>query len=57
MPKGPGVPGEEGPPSYELLAALVASLRGELAVAVAAVEQARAELAQARERIAELRPG
>ena len=36
----PGVPGEEGPPSYEVLAALVASLRR--------------ELAGARERIAEL---
>jgi transposase len=41
------VPGEEGPPSYEVLAALVVSLRGELA-------EARGELAQARERIAEL---
>jgi transposase len=48
------VPGDEGPPPYEVLAALVASLRGELAGAVAALEQARAELAQARERIAEL---
>ena len=50
----PGVPGEEGPPSYEVLAALVASLRRELAEAVMALEQARAELAGARERIAEL---
>jgi hypothetical protein len=41
------VPGDEGPPPYEVLAALVASLRGELAGAVAALEQARAELAQA----------
>jgi transposase len=48
------VPGDEGPPSYEVLAALVASLRGELAGALAALEHARAELAQARERIAEL---
>jgi hypothetical protein len=48
----PGVPGEE--PPYEVLAALVASLRRELAGAVAALGQARAELAQARERIAEL---
>jgi len=37
-----------------VLAALVASLRGELAEAVAALEQARAELAEARDRIAEL---
>jgi transposase len=48
------VPGEEGPPSYEVLAALVVSLRRELAGAAAAAEQARAELAEARERIAEL---
>ena len=48
------MPGEEGPPSYEVLAAVVASLRGELAEAVAALAQARAELAEARERIAEL---
>jgi transposase len=48
------VPGEEGPPPYEVLAALVASLRGELTEAVAALAQARAELAHARERIAEL---
>jgi transposase len=48
------VPGDEGPSSYEVLAALAASLRRELAEAVAALEQARAELAQARERIAEL---
>jgi len=47
------VPGEQEPP-YEVLAALVASLRRELADAVAALGQARAELAQARERIAEL---
>ena len=37
-----------------MLAALAASLRRELAEAVAALEQARAELADARERIAEL---
>ncbi|MGO9779868.1 MAG: DUF6444 domain-containing protein [Streptosporangiaceae bacterium] len=48
------MPGEEGPPPDEVLAALVASLRGELAGAVAALEQARAELAQARDQIAEL---
>jgi transposase len=48
------VPGEEEPPSYEVLAALVASLRRELAEAAAALEQARAELAGARERIAGL---
>lgn len=43
----PGAPVDQSPPSYEMLAALVVSLRGELA-------QARAELARARERIAEL---
>ena len=52
--KVPGVPGDEDPPSYTVLAGLVVSLRGELAEAVAALAQARAELAQARERIAEL---
>ena len=41
-------------PPDEVLAALVASLRRELAGAEAALEQARAELAGARERIAEL---
>jgi transposase len=41
------VPVDQGPPSYEVLAALVVSLRQELT-------DARAELAQARERIAEL---
>src|SRR5580693_3788448 len=51
---GPGVPGDEEPPPSEVLAALVASLRRELAEAVAALGQARSELAQARERIAEL---
>jgi hypothetical protein len=48
------VPGDEGPPPYEGLAGRVASLRGELADALTALEQARAELAGARERIAEL---
>jgi transposase len=48
------VPGEEEPPPDEVPAALVASLRRELAGAVAALERARAELADARERIAEL---
>jgi transposase len=41
------VPGEEGPPPYEVLAALAASLRRELA-------EAQAELGRARERVAEL---
>jgi hypothetical protein len=48
------VPGDEGLPLYEVLAGLVASLRGELADALTALEQARAELAGARDRIAEL---
>jgi capsule polysaccharide export protein KpsE/RkpR len=48
------VPGDEEPPASEVLTALVASLRRELAEAVAALGQARSELAQARERIAEL---
>jgi len=48
------VPGEEGPPSYEVLAAVVASLRRELAEAVAALGQARVELPEAREQIADL---
>jgi transposase len=48
------VPGDEEPPPSEVLTALVASLRRELAEAVAALGQARSELAQARERIAEL---
>ena len=46
--------GEEERPPYEVLAALVASLRRELAGAAAALGHARSELAQARERIAEL---
>jgi transposase len=48
------VPGDEGPPPHEVLAGLVASLRGELADALTALEQARAELAGAQEQIAEL---
>jgi hypothetical protein len=48
------VPGDEGPPPYEVLARLVASLRGKLADALTALERARAELAEGRERIAEL---
>ena len=48
------MPGDHEPPSHEVLAALVASLRRELAEAMIALEQARAELAGARERIAEL---
>jgi hypothetical protein len=48
------VPAEEGPPSQEVLAALAASLRQELADALGALEETRGELAQARERIAEL---
>ena len=49
------MPGDEQEPlPYEVLAGLVASLRRELTGAAAALEQARAELVQARERIAEL---
>jgi transposase len=48
------VPAEEGPPSQEVLAALVASLRQELADALGALEETRGQLAQTRERIAEL---
>jgi transposase len=48
------VPAEEGPASQEVLAALVASLRQELAEALGALGETRGELAQARERIAEL---
>jgi transposase len=48
------VPAGQDPPSYEVLAGLVASLRRELAGTVTALEQARAELAQSGERIAEL---
>jgi hypothetical protein len=50
------VPADEEPP-HKVLAALVASLRGELADAMGALEQARSELARARERIAELEIG
>ena len=48
------MPAEEGPPSQEVLAALVASLRQELADALGALEETRGQLTQARERIAEL---
>ena len=48
------MPVDEGPPSYEVLAALVVSLRRELAGALGALEETRSELAGARERIAEL---
>ena len=48
------MPADEGPPSQEVLAALVASLRRELAEAAGALEEMRGELARARERIAEL---
>jgi hypothetical protein len=48
------VPAEEGPPQRDVLAALVASLRGELADALAALEDTRADLARERERVAEL---
>jgi transposase len=48
------MPGEEEPPPYEVLAALVASLRRELAEMAGVLAQARRELAGARERIAEL---
>ena len=40
------MPGDEGPPSHEVLAALVASLRRELADALGALEETRAELAR-----------
>jgi transposase len=49
-----GVPAEEGPPPYDVLVGLVDSLRGELAGALAAPGGTRAELEQAKERIAEL---
>jgi hypothetical protein len=48
------MPGEQEPPPYEVLAALVASLRRELAEMAGALAQARTELAGARERIAGL---
>jgi transposase len=48
------VSADQGLPSYEVLAALVVSLRGELAEALAALAETRADLDGARERIAEL---
>jgi len=48
------VPAEQGPPSYDVLAALVVSLRGELAEAVAQLGRARADREAARARVAEL---
>jgi transposase len=48
------VSGDEQPPPYEVLAGLVASLRRELAEAVAKLEQARTELADARARVTDL---
>jgi len=48
------VPGDQGLPPYDVLAALVVSLRGELAEAQAALAGARAELERAQERIADL---
>jgi hypothetical protein len=49
------VPADQGPPPYEVLAALVVSLRRELADALGALAETRAELA--RERIGELEAG
>jgi hypothetical protein len=46
------VPADQGPPSHEVLVALVASLRQELADALGALGETRAELG--RERVAEL---
>lgn len=48
------MPADQGPPPGEVLAALVAALRAELADALGALEEARADLGRARERIAEL---
>jgi transposase len=48
------VPVDQGPPPYAVLATLVASLRQELADALGALAETRAELGRARERIAEL---
>jgi transposase len=48
------VPVDQGPPSYAVLAALVASLRQELADALGALAETSAELGRARERIAGL---
>jgi hypothetical protein len=49
------MPGEQEPPPYEVLAALVASLRRELAEMAGVLARARTELAGARERIAGLK--
>jgi hypothetical protein len=46
------VPADQGPPPYDVLAALVVSLRGELADTLAALGQTRADLGQAQGRIA-----
>lgn len=48
------MPGGEGPAPYEVLTALVASLRGELGEAQAALARVTGELERARERVAEL---
>jgi Family of unknown function (DUF6444) len=48
------MPGEQDPPPYEVLAALVASPRPELAGMAGVLARARTELAGARERIAGL---
>jgi len=48
------VPGDEAGSGDEVVAALVAALRGEVAESRAALARAVEELAQARERIAEL---
>jgi len=50
------VPVDQGPPPYDVLAALVVSLRGELADALAALGETRAELGQAQERIDRVGP-
>jgi len=51
------VPGDDAGSGNEVLAALVAALRGELAESQAALARALEELAQARERIADFRRG
>src|SRR5829696_5450340 len=51
---GPWVPAGQPAPCYEVLAALVVSLRAELLAAQAVAGELRAELAEARQRIAEL---
>ncbi len=48
------MPADQGPPQRDVLAAQVAPLRGELADALAALEDTRADLARERERVAEL---